>query len=113
MNPFPPYPNLRAESSSRLATGNDLQALAELLSLVNTDSQFFRYICPFLDRFPEDNFAYLKRVAEFNLRDPRTVVVVVDDVDSFSLRGTPERSDGESPQREDTPQGTWVVGMAV
>lgn len=110
---FPPYPQSgEYKSSLRLATARDFNALATLEFLGR--SQLFRYICPHhrVKRYMRDAADYLVQLTRFNLMDPRTVVIVVEDLVSRGPKGPLESTD-RATLRKDSPPESKVVGMAV
>lgn len=75
---------------------------------MHDDSQLFRYLTPYTLMYPEVTSHYIEGLAKFNLLNPRTLVVVVQNTES---QPSPDRSNpgGASITRP----ASAVVGMAV
>lgn len=118
MNPraasFPSYPDFGWRWALRLATEQDIAALYGLEHLHCAESQLFRYISPYQYLHPEDTARYLLELTLFNLADPRTVVIVAEAPNPWTL-GNPISSSRRGTSNGDiiySPK-TNVVGMAV
>lgn len=108
---FPPQLDFGSTTSNvRLAKRDDLGMLDALESSGSWKSRLFQSICPYMRTFPDYTSDFLRRVNEINLKDPRTVVIVVDEVKPPS--GTPSPSDHGAP-RQDSQSDNRVVAMAV
>ena len=108
---FPPW--LTLPPSVRLATAADATCMADLSVLGFRDSAIFRYERPRYRQFPHDAVAAFANLYRAQLRDPRTVVVVVED------GRRPDDASHVPPPNKDGPDGTdapeqprVVVGVA-
>lgn len=103
---LPPFPDLGPTGHLRVATKADLFALIDLEIL--DDSQLFRYITPYIATYREITARYIEGLARFNLMNPRTLVVVIQNTESQPSPGQPNSG------RESIPgAANGVVGMAV
>lgn len=103
---LPPFPDLGPTGHMRVATKADLFSLIDLEIL--DDTQLFRYITPYVATYHEVTARYIEGLVRFNLMNPRTLVVVVQNTEPQPSSGQP------SSGRESFPgPSNGVVGMAV
>ncbi|KAJ4396058.1 hypothetical protein N0V93_000275 [Gnomoniopsis smithogilvyi] len=111
MNPsaFPPHPDFGSEWRLRPATELDQPVLVGLEN--RASSQLFQYISPHSKLFIEDYARYFMELTMFNLRDPRTVVIVAESTTPWIPRG-PANVANEATAHEVSLRFN-VVGTAV